>query len=161
MQIKKFSNVWISVVFQRSVQYINLWISAVYQSLDICTLFNGLQSSKTSEILVIIKISRDLHALQTIEGDTDTQRFLDADTQRSAYKKISWCCWWCLLQDWVTKFDTLFSTSAIITNIAYLHFFSPFTLFQNFYLLCLNHLVYFIMFKKNQKGKGKAVIQHH
>jgi len=71
------------------VQYINLWISAVYQSPGICTPFDGLRSSKSPEILVIIKISRDLHAPQTIEGGTDTWRFLGADTQRSAYKKIS------------------------------------------------------------------------
>src|SRR6185369_16788242 len=55
----------------------------------------------------------------------------------------------CLSQDRVTKFDTLFLTFTIIANIAYLHFFSPFIFF-------VNHLVYSVMFKKNQKGKGKA-----
>jgi len=43
---------------------------------------------KSLEILITIKISRDLHTPQTIEESTDTQRFLGADTQRSAYKKI-------------------------------------------------------------------------
>jgi len=61
----------------------------------------------------------------------------------------------CLSQDRVTKFDTLFPTFTIIANIAYLHFFSPFILFQDFYLLCQPpRLLHHVQKKSKRQRKG-------
>ena len=46
---------------------------------------------KSSRILCLSEIFRDLYTAETFEGGADTRRFLAVDTRRSAYKKISWC----------------------------------------------------------------------
>src|SRR2546423_9728095 len=56
--------------------YANLWVSApkiLWVSVPPSMVCGA---CKSPEILIIIKISRDLHAPQTIEGGTDTQRLV-------------------------------------------------------------------------------------